>query len=192
MIQAQCCQSLTCLFVVCMLIADARPEFKTVTSQNKVSSVMGRDDSWPSTVPSVVVFFSFRSCAYDDAHDVHGETGSASRVSRLVTVHTNPFTRPTVPFLSACAKCQPGNTQNGRTVGLLPIANLMADSELGSRDSYSSFLVTIGLRLSRLVSEIFACDRQTDGQTDNADHNYSWPHIAAGKLTRVGRRAVKS
>jgi len=38
----------------------------------------------------------------------------------------------------------------------------MADSELGSSDYYSSFLVTI--RLSRLVSEIFACDRQTDGQ----------------------------
>jgi len=35
----------------------------------------------------------------------------------------------------------------------------MADSESGSPDSYSSFLVTI--RLSRLVS-----DRQTDGWTD--------------------------
>jgi len=55
---------------------------------------------------------------------------------------------------------RPGNTQNGGTV--LPIANLMADSESGSPDSCSSVLVTI--RLSRLVSDIFACDRQTDGQ----------------------------
>jgi len=54
------------------------------------------------------------------------------------------------------------NTKNGRTV--LPIANLMADSELGRLISYSSFLVTV--RLSRLVSEIFACDRQTERQTD--------------------------
>jgi len=51
---------------------------------------------------------------------------------------------------------------NGRTIR--PIANLMADSESGSLDSYSSSLVTI--RLSRLVSEIFACDRQTDGQCE--------------------------
>jgi len=81
-------------------------------------------------------------------------------VSRLVTVPTDPFTRPTVPFLSECVKCQPRNTQNGGTV--LPIVNLMADSELGSPDSYSSFLVTI--HLSRLVLEIFGCDRQTDRQ----------------------------
>jgi len=77
---------------------------------------------------------------------------------QLVTVPTDPFTaftRPTGPFLSEWAKCQPGNTQNGRTV--LPIENLMADSESGSPVSYSSFLVTIGL--SRLVLEIFECDR---------------------------------
>jgi len=91
---------------------------------------------------------------------------------RLVTVPTDPFTiftSPIGPFLSEWAKCKPGNTQNGGTI--LPIANLMADSESGSPDSYLSFLVTI--RLSRLVSEIFACDRQTDGQTDDADHYYS-------------------
>jgi len=84
---------------------------------------MGRDDSWPATVPIWC---------------------------RLVTVPTDPFTTltsPTGPFLSEWAKCQPGNTQNGRTV--LPIANLMADSESGSPDSYSSFLVTICL--SRLA-----------------------------------------
>jgi len=102
-------------------------------------------------------------------HDVHDKTGSADRVSGLVTVPTDPFTRPTAPILSECAKCQPGSIQNGRTV--LPIANLMADSESASTDSYSRFLVTI--RLSRLVSEIFACDRQTDGRTDNADHYYN-------------------
>jgi len=80
-------------------------------------------------------------------------------VSGLVTVPTDPFTRPTAPFLSEWAKWQPGNTQDGGTV--LPIANLMADSESGSLDSYSTFLVTI--RLSRLVSEI---SRVTDRRTD--------------------------
>jgi len=63
---------------------------------------------------------------------------------------------PTGSFLSEWAKCRPGNTQNGRTV--LPIANLMADSESESPDSYSTFLVAI--RLPRLVS-----DRQTDRRT---------------------------
>jgi len=48
-------------------------------------------------------------------------------------------------------------TKNSRTV--LPVAHLMADYESGSLDSYSSFLVTI--RLSRFLSDIFACDRQT-------------------------------
>jgi len=81
-----------------------------------------------------------------------------------VTVPTDPFTTftsPTGPILSEWVKCQPGNAQNGGTI--LPIANLMADSELGSLVSYLSFLVTIDL--SRLVSEIFICDRQTDGWT---------------------------
>jgi len=90
---------------------------------------------------------------------------------RLVTVPADPFTTftsPTGPFLYEWAKCQPRNTQNGRTI--LPIANLMADSESGSPVSHSSFLVTICL--SRLVSEIFAAN-----EMDNADHNYSWsPH----------------
>jgi len=83
---------------------------------------------------------------------------------RLVTVPTDPFTTftsPTGPLLSEWAKCQLGNTQDGRTV--LPIANLMADSESGSPVSYSRFLVTICL--SGLVSEIFACCSQTDGRT---------------------------
>jgi len=66
----------------------------------------------------------------------------------------------------------------------LLIANLMADSELGSPVSYSSFLVTI--RLSRSVPEIFACDtqtdRQTDGRTDNSGHFYSWPPHCGGSL----------
>jgi len=90
---------------------------------------------------------------------------------RLVTFPTDSFTtftRPTGPFLSEWAKYQLGNTQNGGTI--LPIANLMADSESGSPVSYSSFIITICL--SRLVPEIFTCDRQT---TDNAHHCYSWP-----------------
>jgi len=65
----------------------------------------------------------------------------------------------------------PVNAQNGGT--FLAIVNLMADSESGSPDSYSSLLVTICL--SHLVSEVFTCDGQTDRQTDNADHYYSWP-----------------
>jgi len=58
--------------------------------------------------------------------------------------------------------------------------NLMAESESGSPVFYSSFLVTI--RLSRLVSRIFTCDRQTDRRLDNADHYYSCRHIVAGQL----------
>jgi len=46
-----------------------------------------------------------------------------------------------------------------------------ADSESGSPVSYSSFRLTIGL--SRLVSEMFARETQTDGQPDNTDHYYS-------------------
>jgi len=59
------------------------------------------------------------------------------------------------------------------------IANLMADCESGSPSSYSHFIVTIGL--SRLVSEIFACDRQTD----NSNHYYSWPPHCGGPANRV-------
>jgi len=73
-------------------------------------------------------------------------------------------------------KCQPGNLQNGRTV--LLIANMMADSESGSLNSNSSFLVTISL--SRLVSNIFMCDRQKD----NANHYWPIGHIVAHQLTK--------
>jgi len=51
----------------------------------------------------------------------------------------------------------------------------MADSVSGSPDSYSSFLVTI--HLSRLVSEIFACDRQITWTITIAG-----PHIVVGQL----------
>jgi len=49
----------------------------------------------------------------------------------------------------------------------------------GSSDFYLSFLVTIGL--SCLVSEIFACDRRTDGQTTQTI-TIAGPHIVAIKL----------
>jgi len=49
-----------------------------------------------------------------------------------------------------------GNVQDGGTVDLLPVANLMADSGSKPPIPYSSLIVT--MRLSRLVSEIFACD----------------------------------
>jgi len=120
---------------------------------------MGRDDSWPATVPSVVVIsFSF-SEVHTTIYKMY-KTKQAVEVEclRLVTVPTKPFTTPTDPFLSEWMKYQPGNTKNVETV--LPIANLRADSESRSADCYSSFLVTIGL--SRLVSEIFACDMVCD------------------------------
>jgi len=66
-------------------------------------------------------------------------------------------TSPTGPFLFEWVKSQPRNTQNGKTT--IPIVNLMADSESGSPGYHSSFLGT--WRLSRLVSEIIARDRQT-------------------------------
>jgi len=66
--------------------------------------------------------------------------------------------------------------QNGGTV--LPVANLMADSESWILISYSRLIVIIAL--PRLISEIFACDAQTDGQTDNADRYYSCPPHSGG------------
>jgi len=65
----------------------------------------------------------------------------------------------------------------------------MADSESGSPDSYSSFLVTI--RLSRLVSEIFACDRQTDGRT-TWTLTIAGPHIAAGQLINKHKKITET
>jgi len=56
---------------------------------------------------------------------------------------------------------------NGQTVGaVLPVEHLVADSEPRTPVSYSSLIVNIAL--SRLVLEIFACDRhrQTDRPTD--------------------------
>jgi len=47
---------------------------------------------------------------------------------------------------------------------LLPVANLMTDSEKGTTIPSSSFRVTI--ILYRLVSKIFACDAQRDRQMD--------------------------
>jgi len=70
-----------------------------------------------------------------------------------------------------------GNIQNGGTV--IPIANLLANAESGSPHFYPTFLVTI--RLSHLVSEIFACDRQTDGWTMRTI-TIDRPHIEAGQL----------
>jgi len=113
---------------------------------------MGRDDSWPATVPSML------------------PTGG---------VPTDPFTRPTGPFRSEWAKYTPENTQNGET--LLPIVNLMAESESGSPVSYSNFLATIRL-IS--VSEILACNGSTDRRTTRTI-SIAGPHILAGQLIKV-------
>jgi len=58
-----------------------------------------------------------------------------------------------------------GNAQNGKTI--LPVANLMADSESGSLVSYSSKHRSVSRNLGHI------CVWHTDGQTDNADHYYS-------------------
>jgi len=65
--------------------------------------------------------------------------------------------------------------------------DLMANSELGSPDSDLSFLVTICL--SRLVSEIFARDRQTNGQTTSTI-TIAGPHVVAGQLTRQAKSCL--
>jgi len=78
---------------------------------------------------------------------------------RPVMMPITPFTRPSSPFLSQVPTWK--HQKNGGTIIL--IANLVADSELGSPDSYSSFG---NIRVWH-----------TDGQTDNANHHYSWlPH----------------
>jgi len=61
---------------------------------------MGRDNSWLAMVPSVVVFsFSFSKAVHTKINtNIHTETGSASQVSRQVTVSTDLFTRPTAHF----------------------------------------------------------------------------------------------
>jgi len=56
---------------------------------------MGRDDSWPATVPSVV---PTGDCSHWSIHYIHSPTG---------------------PFLSKRATCRPGNTQNGGAVLLI-------------------------------------------------------------------------
>jgi len=91
----------------------------------------------------------------------------------LVTVPTDPdttFTWPTCPFLSESAKC----SQNGGTV--LPIANLMVESESGSPSFYSHFIVTVGLSVLLSFGDVRIW------QTDNADHYYSWPPRCGGQL----------
>jgi len=82
---------------------------------------------------------------------------------RLMTAPNTPLTRPSLNRQSADPETPKWRNR------VLPIANLMANSESISPVSYSSFLVTICL--SRLVSEIFAYDRQTGRQRD--------PHIVA-------------
>jgi len=99
---------------------------------------------------------------------------------QLVTDPTDTFTTftcSTSQFLPEWAKRRPRNTQNGETV--LSIANLVADSQSKSQSSYLRFIVII--RLSRLVSEIFACDSQTDRQT-TWTITIAGPHTVAGQL----------
>jgi len=43
------------------------------------------------------------------------------------------------------------------------------------RNRTSNRVSDVTICLSHLVLEIYVCDRQTDRQTDNADHCHSWP-----------------
>jgi len=126
------------------------------------SYVMGRDDSWPFPFLSVKLCIQWCTHVHDECLDW----------CLFPLIHS----LGQLPISVWMGKCQSGNTQNGGTV--LPIVNLMADSKSGSPDSYSSFLVTI--RLSLLVSGIFACDRQMD----NADHYYSLPPHCGGAANK--------
>jgi len=54
--------------------------------------------------------------------------------------------------------------------------NAMADSESGSPDFYSSFLVTY-ISLSFGDIRVRQTDGRTNIQTDNWDHYYSWPPL---------------
>jgi len=56
---------------------------------------------------------------------------------RLVTVPTDPLTRPTAHFCSNGQSANPETLKNG--IPVLPIANPTADSESGSLVCYSSF-----------------------------------------------------
>jgi len=76
----------------------------------------------------------------------------------LVTVPTDPFTTFTRPTAVWIGEVPTWNTQNGGTI--LPIANPLADSELVSPVSYSSFLVTTGLSLSFGDIRVWQTDRQ--------------------------------
>jgi len=111
------------------------------------------------------------------------------------TTRYRPLWDVTIAGMPRCPECchlygtvyqrgRTGNTQNGRSA--LPIANLVADSESGSPNSYSSFLVTICL--SRFVSETFE-DRWTDRQTD---HYYSWSPHCGGPSNKSQRNLLKA
>jgi len=119
------------------------------------------------TCSCILLLFQW-SCAYNDAHD---KTGSADWVSRLVTVPTDPFTRPSAPFMCEWAKCQPRNTQNGRTV--LLIVNHDGRFWIGK----SRFLYELPSNHTS-ISLSFGDVRLW--QTDNANHYYSWPPRCGG------------
>jgi len=119
---------------------------------------MGRDDSWPATVPSVA---PTGDCSHWSIHYIH-------QVNRPISVWMGEMPTQKHPKWWNCTSDH-------------------EDSESGSPVSYSSFLITT--RLSRLVSEIFPCDkhtdRQTDRETDNVDHYYSWPPHCGGPTNNM-------
>jgi len=88
---------------------------------------------------------------------------------------THPMRRSLtkVPHFCHNGRCRTGNTQNGGTV--LPIANLMTNSESGSPVSYSRFIVSIGL----------FCLVSAHRRTDNTDHYYSCPHYGGPANKKV-------
>jgi len=104
---------------------------------------------------------------------------------RLVTVPPNQFTtftRPTGPFLSELAKCQPGNTQNGGTVWCT--SDRKSDGRFwiwkpGFLFEFSSSHMFISLSFGDI--RVWQTDRRTARAITIAG-----PHIVAGHLTNFG------
>jgi len=132
----------------------------------------------PRCLVWLILFFFQWSCAYDDVHDVHDETGSAGQVSRLVTVSTDPFTRLTVHF------CLNGRSANPKTPKMAEpyfrsqiwwqILNLQARILIQFPSNHMSISLSFGYIRVWQTDRERQTNRRTDGRT-NADHYYSWP-----------------
>jgi len=112
----------------------------------------------------VLLFFQW-SCAYDDAHDVHNETGSAGRVSRLVTCPISVWMGK-VPIRKHTK--WPNHTSYRESDGRLWIGKPGLLFKFPNNHTSISF--SFGdIRMW-----------QTERQIDNMDQYYSWPPHCGG------------